>query len=129
MLEKFVRIKWILACIGGGVLFALWLLLWIFGNREDKILVLVLTPILPFVIYGFMRLMFLVVGLNASVRVMRFFCYFFLIGGLLGIGMMVVEYVRGFPNGLSPTLGGCLGMIVAVLDEARKRGKSPKENG
>ena len=64
--------------------------------------------------------MYKVVGINASFKAMRFFYYFFLVGGLLGTVMMLVEFIGEFPNGLSPTLGACGAMIIATLDSAKK---------
>ena len=61
-----------------------------------------------------------VVSINASLKTMCFFYYFFLIGGSLGTVMMFVEFVAGFPNGLSPTLGACGALIIATLDNAKK---------
>ena len=34
--------------------------------------------------------------------------------------MMFVEFISGFPNGLSPTLGACGALIIATLDSAKK---------
>ena len=64
--------------------------------------------------------MYKIVSINASLKVMCFFYYFFLVGGLLGTAMMLVEFISGFPNGLSPTLGACGAMIIATLDSAKK---------
>ena len=97
-----------------------WILALIFGNREDKLMVLILYLIIPFVVYGFVRLMYKVVHINASPKMMSFFYYFFLVGGLIGTVMMLVEFIGGFPNGLSPTLGACGAMIIATLDSAKK---------
>ena len=102
------------------VLLAFWTVALIFGNGEDKVMVLVLSLIIPFVIYSFVRLMYKVVSINASLKIMCFFYYFFLIGGSLGTIMMFAEFISGFPNGLSPTLGACGALIIATLDSAKK---------
>ena len=120
MLNKVVQKKNLILIIYAIVLLVFWTLALIFGNAENKVMVLVLSLIIPFVIYGFVRLMYKIVSINASLKVMCFFYYFFLVGGLLGTAMMFVEFITGFPNGLSPTLGACGALIIATLDSAKK---------
>ena len=78
MLNKIVQKKNLILIIYAVVLLVLWTVTLIFGNGEDKLLVLILSLIIPFVIYGFVRLMYKVVSINASFKVMCFFYYFFL---------------------------------------------------
>ena len=120
MIQKLIPKKNLILIIYATVLLVSWILALIFGNNEDKLMVLILSLIIPFVVYGFVRLMYKVVHINASPQVMSFFYYFFLVGGLLGTVMMLVEFISGFPNGLSPTLGACGAMIIATLDSAKK---------
>ncbi len=120
MLNKLVQKKKYILIICVAILLILWIMTLIFGNGEDKIMVLVLSLVLPFVIYGFVRLMFKVVRINGSLKFIKFGVCFFLIMGAFSVVMDVVYFITGFPNGLSPTLTACLGMIIAVLDEARK---------
>lgn len=120
MLNKLIQKKNLILIIYAVVLLAFWVVALIFGNREDKVMVLVLSLIIPFVIYGFVRLMYKIVSINASLKVMRFFYYFFLMGGSLGTIMMFVEFISGFPNGLSPTLGACGALILVTLDSSKK---------
>lgn len=102
-------------------LLALWTVSLIFGNAQDKVTVLVLSLVVPFVVYGFIRLMYRIVRVNASSRVMRFFYCFFLIVGLLVTVMMLIEFIGGFPNGLSPMLGASGAIVIATLDSAKKQ--------
>lgn len=120
MLNKLVRMKHLILIVFAALLLTLWTLALIFGNGEDKVMVLVLSLAIPFMIYGFVRLMYKIVSVNASFKALRFFYYFFLACGLLGMAMMVVEFITRFPNGLSPTLGACEAMIIATLDCAKK---------
>ena len=120
MIQKLIPKKNLILIIYATVLLVSWILALIFGNNEDKLMVLILSLIIPFVVYGFVRLMYKVVHINASPQVMSFFYYFFLVGGLLGTLMMIVEFIGGFPNGLSPTLDACGAMIIATLDSAKK---------
>ena len=120
MINKLIQKKNLILITYATVLLVFWTLELIFGNREDKLMVLILSLVIPFVIYGFVRLMYKVVSINASFKAMRFFYYFFLASGLLGTVMMLVEFISGFPNGLSPTFGACGAMIIATLDNAKK---------
>ena len=120
MLNKIVQKKKLILIIYAVILLVFWIVALIFGNAEDKVMVLILSLIIPFVIYGFVRLMYKVVSINASFKIMCFFYYFFLIGGILGTVMMFVEFIGGFPNGLSPVLGACVALIIATLDSANK---------
>ena len=120
MLNKLVEKKTIILIVCVAALLILWTLTLIFGNEEDKIMVLVLSLILPVIIYGFVRLMFKVVRINAPLKLIKFGIYFFLIMGALGVVMDVIYFISGFPNGLSPTLTACLSLIIAALDEAKK---------
>ena len=120
MIQKLITRKNLILIIYAAVLLVFWILALIFGNNEDKLKILILSLIIPFVVYGFVRLMYKAVHISASPKVMSFFYYFFLVGGLLGTVMMLVEFIGGFPNGLSPALGACGAMIIATLDSAKK---------
>ena len=128
MLNKIIQKKNLILIVYVIVLLAFWTVALIFGNREDKIMVLILSLIIPFVVYGFVRLMYKVVSINSSFKTICFFYYFFLIGGSLGTVMMIVEFIAGFPNGLSPTLGACGALIIATLDSAKKSFENNDKN-
>ena len=64
--------------------------------------------------------MFKVVSINASVKITSFFCYFFLVGGFIGTIIALTNFIGEFPNGLSPALGACGGLIMATLDFSKK---------
>ena len=123
MLNKLAQKKNIVLIVCAAILLILWTLTLIFGNGEDKVMVLVLSLILPLVIYGFVRLMFKIVRINAPLKFIKFGIYFFLIMGTLGVVMDIIHFITGFPNGLSPTLAACLGLIIAVLDGVNKNTK------
>ena len=127
MLNKLIQKKNIILIACAVILLTLWILTLIFGNGEDKTLVLVLTLILPFVVYGFVRLMYKMMNVCGSPKTMRIFFGFFLIMGTYCIFMMLVEYINGFPNGLSPTLGAFPGLIVATLVQAKKNSEMGNE--
>jgi hypothetical protein len=120
MLNKVIQKKNLILIIYAIVLLVFWTLALIFCNAENKVTVLVLSLIIPFVVYGFVRLMYKVVSINASFKTMCFFYYFYLVGGLLVTVIMFDEFVARFPNGLSPTLGACGALIIATLDSAKK---------
>ena len=83
-------------------------------------MVLILSLVIPFIVYGFLRLIYKVVSTHAPFKAICFLCYFFLAAGALGTVMMFVEFIVGFPNGLSPTLGACGALLIATLDSAKK---------
>ena len=120
MLTRLIEKRNVILIVYVVISLVLWSLTMIFGNREDKILVLVLSLIVPALSYGLVRLMYKIVGINSSFKIMHFFFWFFLIMGIFSFVMMIVEYVGGFPNGLSPILGIWGVLIVATLDAAKK---------
>ena len=120
MLTKLIQKKNLILIIYATVFLVFWTLALIFGNSEDKLMLLILSLIIPFVVYGFVRIMYKVVSINASLKYMRFGYYFFLAVASFATVMMIVEFIGGFPNGLSPTLGACGAMIIASLDSAKK---------
>lgn len=121
MLEKFVSQRKIINCVLGGILLVLWLVTLFFGTGEDKSEVLILTPVVLVIVYGFIRLMFKVAGKNASQKYMAFFSWFFLLGGSFGFIINVFIFISGFPNGLSPISGFAVGLIAGVLAEAKNK--------
>jgi hypothetical protein len=118
MLSKIIKKKNLILIIYAVILLSLWVVALIFGNREDKVTVLVLSLVMPFIIYGLIRLMYKIIGKNC--KTMSFFYGFFLLIGSLGTLMMIVEFIRSFPNGLSPSLSALFGLIAANLDSAKK---------
>lgn len=120
MLKMIADKKNLIKLVLAGILLVLWVLYLIFGSSEQKTMFLVLTPVLAAVIYGFVRLLFKPIGKNASPKIMAVFVGFYLIVGTLGFLMMTVEFVSAFPNGFSPTLGACAGLVSAALDEYTK---------
>ncbi len=120
MLKKLIQKKKLILIVFAAVLLVLWTVTLIFGNAESKTVIPVLSLIIPFVTYGFMRLMFKVVRINAPLKYMKFIVRFFLIAVTLGLIMMLVEFAAGFPNGFSPTLSACMGVIIGALDEEKK---------
>ena len=126
-MKKLADKRTLIMIILAGILLVLWVLHLILGSGQGKITVLVLTLILPMIIYGFVRLLSKVIGINAPLKVMNVFAWFFLICGTLGIVLNLIVFISGFPNGLSPSLGACMGLVTAVLDEAKKNFDISKE--
>ncbi len=80
MLNKLIQKKNLILIVYAAVLLVFCILALIFDNREDKLMDIILSLIIPFVMYGLVRLMYKVVSINASLKSMRFGYYFFLIG-------------------------------------------------
>ena len=127
MLEKIVAKKAFITIILSVEFFAFWLLYLILGDGADKVMLLVLSLVMPIAVYGFVRLMYRIVGANAYEKAMRVFFYFFLIMGVLVGITMIAEYLRFFPNGMTVALGICGALIIATLDEAKKRTSAKKD--
>ena len=68
MLNKIIQKKNLILIIYLVVLLAFWTAALIFDNAEDKVMVLILSLIIPFVIYSFVRLMYRVVSINDSFK-------------------------------------------------------------
>ena len=68
MINKIIQKKNLILIVYAIVLLALWTVALIFGNREDKVMVLILSLIIPFVVYGFVRLMYRGLSINASFK-------------------------------------------------------------
>ena len=120
MLNKIIQKKNLILSVYAAVLLAMLVVTLIFGNSEDQLGIVIISLILPFIIYGFARLMYKVVSLNSSPKAMSFFCCFFLAAGFIGTIMGLVFFISAFPNGLSPALGACGGLIMATLDFSKK---------
>lgn len=120
MLNKLVQKKKtvLIGCVVVSLIF--WILTLFFCNEDGKINLLVLSLVLPFVIYGSTRLIFKAVKIKARSRFIKFTVCFFLLFGVLGVFVNALYFFIEFPNGLSPTLTACLGLVIAVLDEAKK---------
>ncbi len=99
----------------------------IFGDAEDKATLLVSSLVIPIVVYGFMRLMFKVCRINAPLKYMKLMVRFFLIAAILGLAVMLVGFVTGFPNGLSLALPASMAVIIAALDEEEKNNQTQND--
>lgn len=120
MLLNLIQKKKLILTILSVILLIFWTITLLFGNGEDKITVLVLSLIFPFIVYGFMRLTDKMIRINASLKAITFFICFYLFAGGLVIVIDTVGFITAFPNGLNPTLGCGIGLIAACLDDAEK---------
>lgn len=120
MLKKLVELRKPIILIPSGALLISLVLYLIFGDGEDTVMVLVGTLIMPFVTFGFFKLMFKVIEKNAPVTVLNIFIWFFLIAGLFGIVMMFVGFISNFPSASPLSLACCIGLVAGALAEAKK---------
>ncbi|MBQ0083348.1 MAG: hypothetical protein KBS52_01090 [Clostridiales bacterium] len=114
MFEKLYNNRKKITLILGGIFAALLILFAVFGNNTDKIINLVLAILLPVIFFGFIKLLFRILRVNASEKVMSFFKWFFLIGSSLGMLIFILKFIMAFPNGFEPTVCGTFGVIAAV---------------
>ncbi len=120
MQNKLIKNKNIILIVFIIVFFVPWTLTLIFSNGADKVELLILSLIMPLVVYGFMRLNYKIMKSNASDKIMRIFYYFFLINGALILISMIVEFIKRFPNGFTIAFGVCQAVIIATIDDAKK---------
>lgn len=94
----------------------------IFGKDEEKIKLLILTPVLALIIFGFFTLLWKIILkiANPADGVLTVFMAFFAIVGLFGFLMMIVNMLASFPNGFSPSLGACTSVVFCALTELNK---------
>ena len=127
MLEKLTKARiwiWICAVIYNIVLWALYLAL---GAGGGKVVLLILSAIMPFLIYGMFRLAYLLLGLFIPFKVMKVFYYIFLGVGTLGSIAMLVNFIAYFPNGYTAAIGVLTAITLATLDRAKKAIKKQKK--
>ena len=120
MLNKLIQKRNIILIIFAILFFALWTLTLIFGNSANKSELLILSIIMQFVVYGFVRLMYKIVKINAPLKIKRVFYGFFLINGAIITLSMIVEFIKWFPNGFTIAFGVSGAVIIATLDDAKK---------
>ncbi len=92
----------------------------ILSSGEDKILMLVLSLVLPLIIYGFIRLLGKIVRPHAPTSALKIGAYFFMIVGAIGALLSLGAFVTEFPGGFSPGITVCFALALAALDEAKK---------
>lgn len=114
--------RYILLAMGAYVL-AMWVFLLLFGNAADKMIVLILLPVVSVFAYGALRLIFLIVYKNpmASAKYVDVSSLFFIFVAFLSVALSIMTFVVDFPNGVNGSTGAELGMIAAVLHANKKR--------
>ena len=106
--------------IGAIIALIPWVLYLILGNGEDKLLMLVLSLVLPLIIYGFIRLLGKIVRQHAPASALKIGAYFLMIVGAIGALLSLGAFVTEFPDGFSPGITVCFALALAALDEAKK---------
>ena len=106
--------------IGAIIALIPWVLYLFLGNGEDKLLMLVLSLVLPLIIYGFIRLLCKIVRPHAPASALKIGAYFLMIVGAIGALLSLVAFVTEFPGGFSPGITVCFALALAALDEAKK---------
>lgn len=120
MIKSLIQKRNLILIIFVSVLLALCIVTLVFGNTDDKVIVVILSFIVPSIIYGFIRLIYKIIRITASLKSMAFFYAIFLFFGAFGIIMMLIEYITWFPNGLTIGLGSSQAIFIAALDEIKK---------
>lgn len=119
MYERLSQMKRTAFIVFSAIYIALWVVSLIFCRSTDKVMILVTAWVVPALIYGFIRLCFKIIGRRAPQKYIGMAMGFFAGSGLVGIVVCLVGYVTRFPNADFIALGGCIGLILGILDEAR----------
>lgn len=127
MLDKLVKKRKTICIVLISLALIMYLLFLIFGKGEQKTDFLIITPIFGILLYAVIPFMFKIVGINASAKAMRFFIWFFLTAGALGMLMDVTAFIRNLPNSFNPSVGCTVGLLLAVLKAARKYVGNPNK--
>ena len=96
----------------------------IFGKGEDKTTGLVLSVIGPVIIYGFIWLMFKIMRKVAYPQYLKIIVRLIMAVAFVGAVIMLINFVTGFPNALSPSLPMGMATVIAMLGEERKNTES-----
>ncbi len=124
MLNTLVKHKKTITIVLAAIWFVLLVLYAIWGSGEDKTTLLVATFICPLILYGFARIMFKIIGITASPKVVNFYLHFFLICGMWATVALMIGFITKFPNDYTVSLGLSMTMVIAVLDDAKKNMQS-----
>lgn len=119
-MEKLLPLRKIILLAGivwTAALLALYLIL---GESPEKVTLLVVTLVCPALVYGFIRLDFLIVRKNASDTIMTIASYFFICAGVIALVMGLLPVITDFPDGYSPLFPVGVALIVGVLDDRHK---------
>ncbi|MBR6514693.1 MAG: hypothetical protein IKT46_07675 [Clostridia bacterium] len=120
MLNKITKYTKTITYIMIGIFAILWILTLIFADMANKLQILILSAVLLLVLYGMFRFMYKMLIPSMSLWVMKLYLYFFIIVPTIFCVADTVSFVIEFPNGLTPTLGACIGVIAATLHTAKK---------
>ena len=114
------KILTIVSCSATAVL---WLLFLIFGNNPDKIFVLIATPILSLLFYGFVRFSMVIqakMPLAPSAFTDFGVAFFLIIMTIMQISM-IHTFIIGFPNGFFMGTGIDTAIFCGMLHFQKKR--------
>ena len=120
MLAKLLAKRNAIAVFLLSILGIQWLFALILGTSENKGTLLILSLVLPIVTYFFVRLLDRLIGIYGSPRVVRTFYKFFGFVSVIVLALTVAEFISQFPNGFSPNFGAFSGVLIAILDAAKK---------
>ena len=95
----------------------------IFGTAPDKMMVVVLSIVLPLLYYWGIRFAFVISKINPliSPRLWDIVSLLFLFLWAFFAGMQTVNFITAFPNGFSPGVGISVGILSGLLHANRKR--------
>ena len=102
-----------------AILAVLWLLLGgvtLIMGGIGKCLPVLLSLVCAFSMYGAVILIVRILKNSMYSGMACFFGYLFLALGTFGVLYQIIRFVLAIPNGFSPVLLGCSGLVIAALD-------------
>ncbi len=120
MFGKLARSKNIILIIFAVVWAVTFALALFFDSRENKTVVLVLSVVGPLIIYGFIKLMFKIMRKVAYPQYVKVIVRLILAVAIIGVVIMLINFIIGFPNALSPSLPMGMATVIAMLEEEKK---------
>ena len=123
MMKRLVSKRLLILAAMAAITVVLGILYAVFGKGEEKLKLLILTPVIALLFFGFFTLLWKVIKkvINPSRQVISVFMAFFAIVGLVGFVMMIITGLTTFPNVFSPSLGACISVVFCALTEASKQ--------
>jgi len=128
MIKHLVKKKKLFIIVFSLILIILGTITLVFGDAEDKIRTVVMFFVMPFLVYGALRFIFCIFRIKQTLGFVKFVVRFFLLAAAIALIVESGEFVRNFPNGLSPSSGAWMGLIIGTLDEEKKNIQIENDN-
>ena len=122
MLNKLVRIKNLIIAVFLIVFLVFWTFTLLFcnANQPDKVILLIVSIVVPLIVYVVLRVMCKYVVKCSILKEMKTFIFVALSLATVFWILMIVEYITVFPNGMTGGFGSSQAFIAAVLEGTKQ---------